>query len=457
MPFQNEQYESKESFYHLDICCRIAAEKYGRPVIEEWTNGDYIKLSGQLFRQAAVQISPSTLKRIFGKLKTTDRYYPQKATRDALAFYTDFTDWETFVQKHPRPAKQEEKKPEQGESKIDEPVLSQTKIIHKKRNWLPVIIIMAAVATIAVWLFLKKEKPGSIDTTGIKFVCINPEGENPHSATFKIQLPEDFSGDSSNFTIDFGDGETLRRVAPSIRKISPAPQHSHYYEVPGRYYAVLKYNDLPIDTVPVYLKSNGWTATATMERDTMRVYPVNNSSLFKNGNMMVNTDELFHAGIDTNHTFYVSFVNTKPLAINGDNFELTYQVTSSQPRPGVRCSQVNVYLYGEESQHTVIFMKPGCEVHAYFRFSEIYKDGATDDLSSIGADLTAGGIIKLQVINKKVKLFLNDKQLYETSYHFPLKKVYGIKISFAGIGVVNDVLLKDLGTGEVFNEGFEKR
>ena len=32
----------------------------------------------------SVQISPNTLKRIFGKLKTHERYYPQKATRDAL-------------------------------------------------------------------------------------------------------------------------------------------------------------------------------------------------------------------------------------------------------------------------------------------------------------------------------------------------------------------------------------
>src|SRR3990170_5575358 len=112
MMAENEQYENKQSFYHLEICCRYVGEKYGKPLISTWTNGDYIRLSSILSHKTNVQISPSTLKRIFGKLKTTERYYPQKATRDALADFAGFTDWETFIQKHPRPVKQQEKKEE---------------------------------------------------------------------------------------------------------------------------------------------------------------------------------------------------------------------------------------------------------------------------------------------------------------------------------------------------------
>ncbi|HTF29585.1 MAG TPA: hypothetical protein VK625_12120, partial [Flavitalea sp.] len=63
----NGQYEIKESFYHLEISCRYIAEKFGKPVITNWTNGDYIRLSSILSHTTSVQISPNTLKRIFGK------------------------------------------------------------------------------------------------------------------------------------------------------------------------------------------------------------------------------------------------------------------------------------------------------------------------------------------------------------------------------------------------------
>jgi len=448
MTAENEQYENKQSFYHLEICCHYVGEKYDNAVIASWTNGDYIKLSSILSHKTNVQISPSTLKRIFGKLKTTERYYPQKATRDALAHFAGFKDWETFVQKHPRPVKTEEPKQEKAEKKIEEPATPPVqKKVRKKRSLLPLIgVLVAAIAAISIWKY-PKEQPIRVDTKGIQFICNNPEGGNPHSAAFRVKLPPTFNGDTTNFMVDFGDGRLER-------KITPGTLLTHYYEVPGRYYAVLKYNDLPLDTATVYLKTNGWTATAVMLHDTTRVYPVNNSTLFKNGKILVNTNELFRAGVDTNRTFFVHFANAKPLNINGDNFELTANVTTSQLRPGVRCSQVNVDIYGEKSQHTTVLIKPGCVSWAHLRFSEVFKDGQADDLSPIGADLSQGGIIKLQVNNKKVNLLVNEKLIYETSYNFPLKKVYGVKITFAGIGTLNDLVLKDLSTAEIFHDGF---
>ncbi|MCF0074364.1 hypothetical protein LZD49_28025 [Dyadobacter sp. CY261] len=82
---------------HLDHCCQLVSEKYGKPDAVHWTNSDFIRLSSILYRQTQVQISPNTLKRIFGKIKTDARYYPQKATRDSLARYAGFADWDTFT------------------------------------------------------------------------------------------------------------------------------------------------------------------------------------------------------------------------------------------------------------------------------------------------------------------------------------------------------------------------
>ncbi|MES2005430.1 MAG: hypothetical protein V4450_13000 [Bacteroidota bacterium] len=444
MTAENEQHENKESFYHLEICCRYVAEKYGSANIAAWTNGDYLKLSSILSRHTDVQISASTLKRIFGKLKTTGRYYPQKATRDALAHYAGFTDWEMFMQKHPRPVRQEE-------TKVGTPVIPHTtassKRVYKKSWRWPVIILLGLIITVLIWKFQQNDKAIFLHPGEAKLICSNPEGESPHSAVFKIQLPRSLVADTSKLTIDFGDGRPEKKVVPG-------PFITHYYEIPGRYYAVLKQDGLALDTVPIYLKTSGWTVTASMQHDTTRVYPVNSNNLFATGKMLVTPDQLLHAGVDTNRTFFVHFSNTRPLAINGDNFELKTTVTTSLPRPGVRCSQVKITVYGEKSEHTTIFIKPGCVSWALIRFSEIRKDGEADDLHALGTDLTKSGTIRLQVINKKIQLLVNEKIVYQATYHYSLGKIYGVDISFAGIGIVNSLSLRDLATGEHFSDGF---
>ncbi|HTL09466.1 MAG TPA: hypothetical protein VL307_14445, partial [Chitinophagaceae bacterium] len=106
MAIENEQPVTGQSFYYLEICCRLVAEKFGKLPISSWTNSDYLRLSGKLLRQTSVTLSASTLKRIFGKLKTPERYYPQKATRDALAVYAGYKSWDDLIVHH-RPVEED--------------------------------------------------------------------------------------------------------------------------------------------------------------------------------------------------------------------------------------------------------------------------------------------------------------------------------------------------------------
>jgi len=450
MLVENEQNKNEQSFYYLDLCCHYVGEKYGNILITNWTNGDFVKLSSLLSQKTEIHLSPSTLKRIFGKLKTTERYYPQKATRDALASFAGFKDWEIFVEKHPRPVVQKEKIQEIEPKEIPAAQIPGTdvpnNISSSNKKWLWALIVLpVASILIGVWQMQKKDFPVIGQAT---LICKKPEGGAPYSASFKIQLTKKFSGDPEKFTIDFGDGKTENKIFHNAL-------FTHYYEVPGRYYAVLKYSGLPLDTASIYLQTNQWTATASMEHDTTRVYPVKSNDLFKNRDLEVTANELFRSGVDTNSTFFVDFTNTKPLNISGDNFELTANVTTSQSRPGVRCSQVNIDVYGEKSKHYIELIKPGCVSWAHLQFSDIILDGATSDLSFIGADLSQGSIIKMYVHDKKVELFINERLVYETTYHFPLKKIYGVSVTFSGIGTVHNLVLKDLKTDVTFCEGFQ--
>lgn len=434
MKIENEQHITPHSFIYLDICCGLIEKKYGRGPISGWTNGDYVKLSAQILRETGTLVSANTLKRIFGKIRTSSRYYPQKATRDALAHYTGFGDWEELERKNSSPG---------GSG----PALAGGRKIspkNKKRTLGIGLILLAVMLAPVIWIRSERSPEAP---EGVRLICKNPVGENPHSAIFHLDLPDGFPAHFPDFVLDYGDGkhEILNR---------PNTLVTHYYEMPGRYYATLKYRETDLDTIPIYIKTEGWTATGTMMYDTTRVYPVLNTPLFRNGAMTLDSRDLYHAGIDTNRTFFVHYVLSKPLEISGDNFLLTARIKTSPPRPGVRCSQVGVTVFGEETDHNFFIIKPGCVTWSRLRFSEIVKDGKYNDLSFLGADLTAGGSFRLEVADRKVQLWINDTLAHTVRYQVPLKEIKGIKFAFGGLGFVDRIFLKDLGTGNVYEEDF---
>ncbi|OIN60902.1 hypothetical protein [Arsenicibacter rosenii] len=455
MMSKNGQQEMTDRFHFLDICCRRVSEAYGKPDRSRWTNGDYVELERIVFKKSHVRISPNTLKRIFGKIKTDARYYPQKATRDALAYFIDYKDWDTFVgetmlaERLPEasnpghglpepplpervPAVFREEKPK-GAAAGRRPVRSRS-----------VILLLAAtvlLTVIGMMMYISQVHPPVVGS----LVCRNPVGENPHSALFAVHRKK--GAEEAVFTIRFGDGKR--------RQIEPEDSvYTHYYERPGRYYATLWQGSTVIDTAVVYLLTNGWTVTASMMHDTTRVYPILHPDGRKPGRQHVGTSEAAHAGIDTNRTYFVEFTNTRQTAIDGDNFELTAAVKTSPERAGVRCSQVGVTIFGESSFHTFDVMRPGCVHWIDLQLSELHKSGQHDDLGFLGADLRNGGRLTLQVADQTARLSINGRQVYQARYTKPLHQIYGVKIRFAGVGSIDSFQLRDLKTKKPFAGNF---
>lgn len=438
-----ENGQDKASFLdHLDHCCQLVADTYGKPDSAEWTNSDFIRLCHILYKKTHVQISPNTLKRIFGKIKTDARYYPQKATRDALARYVGFSDWDTFTHKHlaPQPVHPREMPDIQIVAPEIEAVAPKS---HRPFWGRPMAIgMIAAIALILlIWQFWPNVE------ARVTLFCNNPEGDNPHSAVFAIRGFGELTDLSKGYELDFGDGEIMPLDGTDS-------VYSHYYETPGRFFAKLKKDGQAIDTVPVFLHTNGWTATANMMHDTTRVYPIEGPTLFSNGRNSISVKEIARAGVDTNRTFFVDFINTHLTRINGDNFELLLDVKTSLPRPGVRCSQVRVTVFGDSSNHMIDIMKPGCVHWSKLQLSEIKENGRSDGLNFLGADLVNGGTIQLKVVNRRARLLINGKEVYKNTYQRPLRHLYGLDIMFAGIGTVRSVQLRDLQTGRKFSGNF---
>lgn len=435
----SEQAENSIFFQQLDICCQKVAEQVGEKPISEWTNSDYIRLSGLLSRKTTIHLSESTLKRIFGKSKKSDRYYPQKATRDALAKFIGYRDWYEFEFKNPISiAKVEVQQKVPAENIAPDKPKEQSK---KKLFYVIALIILAAF--IAIVVLRRPDTDSDYLVKNVKLKCLNPDGLTPHSAIFKLEAKGPAPDSSLDYSVGFGDGGIKRvKFMDSL--------FNHYYEIPGRYYSVLMYKDKPIDSGYVYLQSNGWTAITSIMYDTTRVYPVLTKDLALRKPISVSAKEIYSAGVDTNRTFFVAFANVKPTTISGDNFELSVRLAASENRAGVRCSQTDLVIYGEKDKHLLGIIKPECVAWAHYQFSENIKLPQKYDLRALGHDLTNGADVKLRVENKHVKLFINSKEVFKTEYNKSIGKIMGIRITIAGIGHFDNLQIIDLKTEEMF-------
>ncbi|WP_338876334.1 hypothetical protein WBJ53_11865 [Spirosoma sp. SC4-14] len=446
---ENGQHEKADVFDYLEVCCQRVSETFGKPDRDKWTNGDYVNLSNILFKKTRVRISPNTLKRIFGKIKTDSRYYPQKATRDALAIYLDHPNWDHFVQIQEWAERASElKSPEVSSGLLSDVGVPQAGKASPSTAWKtlwPALLLAGLVLLAGLFFFLIRPTTGRHEA--VSFVCRNPLGENPHSAVFELRHNQSAAAESPSYIIQYGDGKRERtNTTDSV--------YTHYYERPGRYFAVLQRDGLDVDSAMVYVQTKGWTVTANMMHDTSRVYPIDIKNLFADERRTVSALEAAHAGIDTNRTFFMEFINSQPTEIDGDNFELTMRVTTSQDRAGVRCSQVGLTVWGESSQHLFDVMKPGCVHWIDLQTSDVHKNGHRDDLSFLGADLRSGGMLKLNVADQKARIFIDNKKVYETQYTKPLRRIYGVKIRFSGIGTIHSFTLKDLRTNKSFSGNF---
>src|ERR1700742_1158626 len=82
----------------LRLCCLHIEQAVQWGDSEAWTNDDFERLGEKIFEKTRVQLSISTLKRIWGKVRYEN--LPTTATLNALAGFLGYESWREFKQKN---------------------------------------------------------------------------------------------------------------------------------------------------------------------------------------------------------------------------------------------------------------------------------------------------------------------------------------------------------------------
>lgn len=449
--------------YYLNRCCQLIEDDWQNGKSKHWRDSDYKALSTLISEKSHISISTDTLKRLFGKIKTFRNYNPQAETKNALAIFLDFKDWNEFKESSlivsPIYKIIEVPKYEISENiSSSKPIQPLENTPQKKKKWFIISILGSIVLCAIVVLYFifnsKKQKTFSdlSSTDNVAFTGKFLNGVAPHTVVFQYDIT---SIHSDSVYIDYGhnDFENIER------ELLPKNKHTitHYYHNPGMYKVRLWEGQKVISTLAVEVISNSWKNYVYLRNK--EVATIDDRLFTKNYNQsraFISFPQIQSAGIDVNQINWVEFCNFQDFKVDGDEFIFETRFKNNKNEGGTDCLESIIKLMGQDGTLRVQFNKPGCARWAIVQFGEKELDGKYTDLYPFSTDVSTWRTVRIENIHKKVKVFLDNTLIYSVLYEKPISKLKGIVYNFRGCGSVDYIRLYDATNKVVFEEEFDK-
>ncbi len=137
-----------------------------------------------------------------------------------------------------------------------------------------------------------------------------------------------------------------------------------------------------------------------------------------------------------------------------DNFSLETALRNTFRKGSGACGESKLIVMCENNVFVIPLSIPGCAsaLNAYLPGKEL--KGSLMDLSALGVDYNNWVKLRLQVKDKAVQVFVNDKLALNNTFSANAGKVVGLFYRFQGSGAVDYVYVWDDKSGLVFKDEF---
>ena len=404
-----------------------------------WLNADDLKqrdfqyLSDAVFEKTKIQLSLSTVKRLWAD--SYNRSF-QISTLDALARYLDYQSWHHF----------KEKNFNQGD---EIKIKSKKKILESKNNiskksiriiGLGFLVTVIAISLIGLFISEYKNKEVSYVEASdeVTFSSNKSVKEGvPNTIIFKYDLGS-YESDSMCIQLSWNPKERMK-----IGRENEYYTSTYYY--PGYHYARLIIDENIIKGHFIHITTNDWLTLIRYKPDDVLPTYIRNSEVISGGNMYASPYLLKMNNIDlTAPEFYVSYFNIQDFeGLDGDNFSFETEIKNSTQEQALICQNCLIFVYAENGAIVIPISSMGCVSDISISAGDIRKSGKTNDLSGLGCDLTDWRKIKGEVIDKNLKIYIDDVIAYELPYNKSIGKIKGWHYFFKGCGSVNYLNIYD--------------
>ncbi len=407
----------------ISKCILQIEEKLGWGDSSNWHSEVFIELSETIQEQTKVLLSPTTLKRVWGKVNYNSS--PSISTLNALSQFIGYTNWRDY----------------KNQQRNDKP-------IKKTLVNMPVVFSLAAfLALVFISLFSvissNKNELTTEDISKIKFSSKTITNGMPNSVVFDFDLSSIKS--DSIYIQQYWD------KTKTIKINNNQKQATGIYYFPGYFRAKLVVDGNVIKAHDLFIKSNGWSASV----DYKPIPKYLNAQQFIDNGLKLDNDMLseiksLKSPIVSTYHFINDLGN-----ISGDNFTLETTLKNALKEKWAVCQTTQIYVIGTKGALIIPFTIPGCISNINVMLNDVYMNGKEQDLSALGLDLSSFKNIKIHVVKKQLKVFIGGNETFSAKYRKSLGKLVGIRYKFLGAGDVKHIKLLDAYGKTVIKDNFQ--
>ncbi len=430
---------------------------------DDWKHKDFQNLSEKIFQHSKVILSPSTLKRVWGKIKYEG--LPNTSTLDSLASYVGYENWLAYKTTRldgtvptPTPSISADNHQTAFENYTADRIGTGRNI---KKFAIPVALFMLVGVIVAFALSkLFKSEPKEYAKSDEPFVfelAAPPRVGVPQTIIIKYDISK-LSGDS--IYLYEGDRKWVEYLDKGKNRYpyfcrKPGPQVVKLMQG-TKELATINFNALTNDWQPVFMKSGD--PSKKFQIETLPEYF--KLKTFDDGQMQITKDDVRNAGIETHENDWIHFYLWNEFGIDANNYKIETRLKNSLADGATTC-QVSIFsITTENGLHECWLVAPGCTkfVHVYFgkQSPDMMVDSKISDLTGFECDLSDWRTLRWEVIDKRVKVFLDDAEIFSKLYDENTGKILGIKYQFKGIGGAVDYLkIWDKNDSLLYNEQFD--
>ena len=412
---------------YLQLCIRLIERKLNWRPAEEWRNYEFTELSEKILDATNVNLSATTLKRVFGKLKYES--LPSSATLNALAAFLGYTSWMDFKSKRQLNRPTVEKK------------AARKKFLLHHKVW-PMTAVAVVIIVILAFTFLSGKSVQPLkNEREIVFTSKPLANGLPNSVVFNVDL----KGNAPNKIVIQQSWDSTRTVTLQRGQ----KEATGIYYVPGYFRAKLILDGRIIKEHDLFIRSDNWMAT--IDHQPIPTYIKKNDLLLKD-EMAVSENVLKEIKTFTGPT-WLTYHLVKPFGgLQSDNFTLESSLKNTFAEGPAVCKTAKIFVLCSKGAFIIPFTIPGCISDINLMANDHYLDGNSNDLSSFSADLSEWANVKVDVKNRLMRIFLNNKLIRQETYKEDAGEVVGIRVSFLGAGAVRNIKLLNGKKEEVYND-----
>jgi len=388
-------------------------------------------LSQEVKDSSGIALSTRTLRRLYSNYKS---YKPQTATKNALAIYLGYEDWEDFKNS------QSAAKPSNGDKGFPRRDFRSFLANAVRSIWTYVILALTALIVIIIAFY-----PGImlwLNTQRVEFTSNYATGTAPQRVTFYYDVSRI---NSTNLFINknfYADGDII-----------PINKNRHYFtdyfELPDHYSVKILANGERISCIRIHVITNGWEGVIN------GAYVGRIVNSYQPGILSYHPDTLGHY-ISPESDNMLEYRNIREFGIRGDQMRLETQLRNLPDSLFSSCLESTIQIINLHGRVGFDFVKPGCPSSMLnAEFGDVLLNGEFQDLDAFYQDFTDWRTVSIAVHDKHIYVSLEGKEIYSVRYTDPLDEVKGLAFKFKGIGEVNYVKLFDGEGNLVYQDDFQ--